>query len=246
MPTPESAPSGAVEEPAGVYVHIPFCSAICPYCDFAVTVGDAAARRRLVEALAAEAGRTGAEFGRPVDTVYWGGGTPSLLALSELEPIALALDHHLELVPGTRHFLEANPEDVDTDRLETWRDLGVGTLSLGVQALDAAALEFLGRRHSAEQGRRAVELALAAGFGTVSIDLIYGRPGQSVDEWRRELDAAVDLGVDHLSCYQLTLEPGTPFGRRAARGELAAPPPDLEADLFFATHEHLAEPRFEA
>lgn len=231
MPTPE---------PAGVYVHVPFCSAICPYCDFAVTVGDAAARRRLVEAVSTEAAAAGPAFGRPVDTVYFGGGTPSLLESDELERILAALGAHLELEPRRRIFLEANPEDVDRGRLEAWRRLGVTTLSLGVQALDEAALSFLGRRHSVGEALQAIESARAAGLATVSIDLIYARPSQTVDAWRAELDRAVASGVDHLSCYQLTLEPGTPFGRRAARGELAPPPPDVEADLLLATHEHLA------
>lgn len=245
MPTAESDRRAIDEEAAGVYVHIPFCARICPYCDFAVTVGDAAARRRLVEAVRTETARVGPSFGRSVDTIYLGGGTPSLLLPEEVGRIVGAIEEHLEVGAGTRIFLEANPEDVDEGRLDGWRELGVTTLSLGVQALDDAALDFLGRRHTAGEARGAIVRALEAGFETVSIDLIYARPGQTVAGWRAELDAAVALGVDHLSCYQLTVEPATPFGRRAARGDLSRVSEDLEVALFFATHEHLEAAGFD-
>ncbi len=225
----------------GVYLHVPFCSAICPYCDFSVLVGDGERRSRFVDALVAEIGLwAGTDLGRPFDTVYLGGGTPSILEPEQLGRILGALAERLPLAPEPLVTLEANPEDVTRERLAAWRALGVGALSLGVQSFDADALRFLGRRHGPEDSRRALERALAAGFRTVSIDLIYGLPGQGLERWRRDLDAAIDLAPDHLSCYQLTVHRKTVFGHRKARGELAELPDEEQAAMFFETHERLA------
>jgi putative oxygen-independent coproporphyrinogen III oxidase len=228
---------------AGLYLHVPFCSRICPYCDFAVTIGGRERRRRFVSDLAAEiamaGGGSGAGAGfEAFDTVYLGGGTPSALAVPELATILEAAGAALPLREPWI-FLEANPEDVSGESLRAWRELGVRTLSLGVQAFDEAALRFLGRRHDPEQAARAVRLAREAGFETVSVDLIYGLPDDSPERWRATLARAVELGPDHLSCYQLTVHEGTPFGFRAARGELRELPEEGQADLFLLTHELL-------
>jgi putative oxygen-independent coproporphyrinogen III oxidase len=138
-------------------------------------------------------------------------------------------------------FLEANPEDVTPESVRAWRELGVRTLSLGVQSLDVQALAFLGRRHSPEEARRSVELARETGFHTVSIDLIYGLPGQSISDWQRTLEQAVRLQPDHLSCYQLTIHEGTPFGFRLARGKMTEAPEEVQADLFLFTHTFLRD-----
>jgi oxygen-independent coproporphyrinogen-3 oxidase len=143
-------------------------------------------------------------------------------------------------------YLEANPEDVTGESAAAWRSLGVSTLSLGVQSFDAAELALLGRRHTPADGRRAVELARQAGFPTVSIDLIYGLPGQEVAAWRRSLEQAVGLGPDHLSCYQLTVHEGTAFGRRRARGQLIELPGPAQAELFALTHSLLADAGYPA
>jgi oxygen-independent coproporphyrinogen III oxidase len=191
-------------------------------------------------------GERGAErFTTPFDTIYLGGGTPSSLATEELARLLAALRRHLALAPEPRLFMEANPEDVSTQTVAAWRALSVDTLSLGAQSLDAAELRFLGRRHTPDQARRAVELALAAGFSTVSVDLIYGLPGQATASWRRQLDAVAALGPQHLSCYQLTYHDRTPFGFRHARGELAELPQEAQAELFLLTHRHLAELGYE-
>ena len=169
---------------------------------------------------------------RPFDTVYFGGGTPSLLPAEDLERVLGACRSHLALAtPVPWIFLEANPEDVTPEACAAWRGLGVRTLSLGVQSFSDEALRFLGRRHGAEQARAAVDTAQAAGFDTVSVDLIFGLPGQTPEAWRRELAAAVALGPGHLSCYQLTIHPRTRFGRapragpalRDARGRAGRP-----------------------
>ena len=226
------------EPPAGLYLHIPFCSRICPYCDFAVRTGDLARRRRFVDHLVAEI-----ELYRDCrllfDTVYFGGGTPSMLTDDDLGRILEAARSRLRFAPGTTAYLEANPEDVTGPALEAWRRLGVETLSLGVQSLDPKGLEFLGRRHTVEDTARAVSLALDGGFQTVSVDLIYGRPGQSTEDWQRELDGAVALEPDHVTCYQLTIHDRTRFGLLEKRGQLSQLPNEAQAELFKLTHRHL-------
>ena len=233
----------------GLYLHIPFCSAICPYCDFAVLRAGVPARKRFVEHLVAEVPLAAREWKdpRPFDTVYFGGGTPSLLPAEDLGRVLAACRSHLALAtPAPWIFLEANPEDVTPDACAAWRDLGVRALSLGVQSFSDEALRFLGRRHSARQAQAAVETAQAAGFDTVSVDLVFGLPDQTAEAWRRELAAAVALGPGHLSCYQLTIHPRTRFGVSAARGRLTELPQEAQASLFELTHRLLADAGFSA
>jgi len=228
----------------GLYLHIPFCSAICPYCDFSVVHAAAPARQRFVERLEAEVALAASDWRdpRPFDTVYFGGGTPSQLAPEEFGRVLGACRAQLEFeAPAPWIFLEANPEDVTGERCAAWRRLGVRTLSLGVQSFSDEALRFLGRRHTAREARAVVEVALAAGFDTVSIDLIFGLRGQTEEDWRRELATAVELGPQHLSCYQLTIHPGTRFGVKAKHGLLAELPEDDQATLFELTHRFLAD-----
>ena len=226
----------------GLYLHVPFCSAVCPYCDFSVLRAGVPARQRFVEHLVAEAALAARGWSdpRPFDTVYFGGGTPSLLPPEDLERVLGACRAHLSLATPWI-FLEANPEDVTPDACAAWRGLGVRTLSLGVQSFSDDALRFLGRRHRAEQARAAVETAQAAGFDTVSIDLIFGLPGQGPETWRRELATVAALGPGHVSCYQLTIHPRTRFGVAAKRGQLSEMPEGEQAVLFDLTHRFLAD-----
>lgn len=240
--------STAEHEPAGLYAHVPFCSAICPYCDFAVRVGRRDKRRRFVDTLLLEIARCQLAGDPPfaaVDTIYFGGGTPSLLEPEDLERLLDAIRSRFHPLSGTRVTLEANPEDVDETSLQAWRRLGVSILSLGIQSFDDGELRFLGRRHDAATARRAVELALAAGFETVSVDLIYGLPGQSAGALRDNLEQATALGPDHLSCYELEIHRRTTFGKRAASGELVELPGDRQAELFALTHRLLADAGYE-
>ena len=227
------------EAHSGLYLHIPFCSAICPYCDFAVLTGGPERRARFTEHLIREIGMWSSGSGafRGMDTVYFGGGTPSALSPEQLGRI-------VESLPTREDawiFLEANPEDVTPESVRAWRDLGVRTLSLGIQSFDAETLAFLGRRHSPEQARRSVELAREAGFHTVALDLIYGLPGQTAENWRRTLRTAVSHQPDHISCYQLTIHEGTPFGFRLARGKMTEAPEETQAELFLLTHSFLRD-----
>ena len=228
------------EPPAGLYLHVPFCSQVCPYCDFAVRTGDAARRRRFVDHLLQEI-ELYAGYPLEFDTIYFGGGTPSSLEPADLERIIGAVRRRLNVPDSCRIFLEANPEDADAARLADWKRLGVETLSLGVQSFDAASLKFLGRRHDPQRARQSVEQARQAGFATVAIDLIYGLPGQSAADWRQQLEAALEIGVDHLSCYQLTIHERTRFGLLAKRGKLVQLPQDSQAELFHLTHRFLAD-----
>ncbi|MBI4914906.1 MAG: radical SAM family heme chaperone HemW [Acidobacteria bacterium] len=228
----------------GLYLHIPFCSAVCPYCDFAVMHAAEAKRKRFVEHLLAEVALAAGAWRdpRPFDTVYFGGGTPSLLPPEDLGRVLDACRRHLTLAsPAPWVYLEANPEDVTPDACAAWRRLGVRTLSLGVQSFSDDVLRFLGRRHTGNQARAAVEVAHAAGFDTVSVDLIFGLPGETPEAWRRELATAVALSPGHLSCYQLTIHPRTRFGVGAARGELTELPDADQAELFDLTHRFLGE-----
>jgi oxygen-independent coproporphyrinogen-3 oxidase len=178
---------------------------------------------------------------RPFDTVYFGGGTPSQLPTDDLARVQEACRTKLPVAPDAWIFLEANPEDVTPEACAAWRGLGVRTLSLGVQSFSDEALRFLGRRHTGRQAQSAVLTALAAGFDTVSIDLIFGLRGQTAAQWQLDLETAVALQPQHLSCYQLTIHPHTRFGNQAKHGRLRELPEDDQATLFELTHRYLAD-----
>lgn len=223
----------------GLYIHVPFCASICPYCDFAVLKGDAGRRSRFVESLLAEISLA-ADWAGSFDTIYFGGGTPSLLEADQLEEILTAAGERLAIDESATVSLEVNPEDVDDRSLAAWRGLGIEMLSLGIQSFDKGELAFLGRAHDPETAVRAVELAMAAGFPVVSLDLIYGLPGQSLESWRRQLEVATSLAPQHISCYQLTVHEKTVFGVWRRRGRLTELGDDLQADFFFEAHRRLA------
>ena len=240
-PAPKPEPARC----AGLYVHIPFCSAVCPYCDFAVQVGSAVQRAALVSLLCAETVLWDA-WERPFDTLYLGGGTPSLLEPDQLDRVLTAIRGGLPIRSDARIFLEANPEDVTPRRIGEWRSLGVSFLSLGVQSFDDGELRTLGRRHDGRKARGAVEACLEGGFDTVSVDLMFGLPDQDLAVWSRNLDTLAALGPGHVSCYQLTIHEGTTFGRRRASGRLVEMPESGQADFFAYTHERLADSGWEA
>lgn len=223
---------------AGIYVHVPFCTRVCPYCDFAVRTGGPQARDRYVRALLTEI-EARPEGPGTVDTVYLGGGTPSVLDPDSLGRILEAVGTRWRLHPDTWVSLEANPEDIAPERLRAWRDLGVRTVSLGVQSFVDAELRFLGREHDAATAVRAVQESLSAGFPIVSVDLIFGLPGQTAANWSEQLRRAAALSPQHISCYQLTVHEGTRFGRLRDRGTLQEMPDPEQAALFRLTHEVL-------
>ena len=227
-------------------MHWPFCLAKCPYCDFNSHVRDDVDDLRWRRALCAEIEYVAAEApGRKVTSIFFGGGTPSLMAP---ETVAAIIDHvgrvwHLDR--GAEITLEANPTSVEAGRFTAYRAAGVNRLSLGVQALDDAALGFLGRDHSASQARTALKLARRI-FPRYSFDLIYARPKQSAAAWRRELAAALEMAGEHISPYQLTIEKGTPFYARHQSGEIKTPPEAVAAELYDITQELTAEAGYPA
>lgn len=236
-----------VPEPPGLYLHVPFCTRICPYCDFAVVRDAATARARFVQLLGREiASWRGRWTGGAFDTIYLGGGTPSRLEPEQLAAILDAIREHLPLAALPWISLEANPEDASPERLAAFRDLGVRTLSLGVQSFDPSSLKFLGRRHTPEEARRAVETARGIGFEVVSVDLIFGLPGEPLEALERSLETAVELTPEHVSGYQLTFHEGTPLGRALERGRLAELGEGAQAAAFERVHAVLAAGGYEA
>ncbi len=226
--------------PLGVYVHWPYCARICPYCDFNVhrvrrPAEPAALARAIVADLEAQARITGP---RRLVSVFFGGGTPSLMDPAWAAEILDAARRLWAPAADLEVTLEANPTDAETDRLAAFAAAGVSRLSLGLQALDDAALAFLGRNHDAAAGLRAARAAARA-FPRLSLDLIYARPGQTPQAWADELRRAADLGAEHLSPYQLTIEAGTVFDRAVRRGRFAPADPQLGATLFEVTQETL-------
>ncbi len=222
----------------GVYVHWPFCLAKCPYCDFNSHVRggiDEGRWRRALVAQVEEAAR--AVPGRVVDTIFFGGGTPSLMPPETVAAVIAAVRGGWRLADDAEITLEANPTSVEAGRFRGFRDAGVTRVSMGIQALDDGDLRRLGRMHSVAEAERAFGIARAT-FERVSFDLIYARQGQTLSQWRRELGRALSLAVDHLSLYQLTIEDGTRFGDLQARGRLRdLPDADLSADMYAATQE---------
>ena len=224
-----------------VYVHWPFCESKCPYCDFnshvRETVDEARFRRAFLTELDHFAAST---VGREVTSLFFGGGTPSLMDPETVAAVIERTARHWRFADDVEITLEANPGSVEAGRFAGYRAAGVNRLSLGVQSFDDEALAFLGRRHDAAQAAAALDLARDV-FDRVSFDLIYARPGQTVAAWRDELNRALGYGTEHLSLYQLTLEPGTPFHDRAARGALTVPDGDAASALWNATHERVEQ-----
>ncbi len=227
-------------EPLALYIHWPFCLAKCPYCDFNSHVRDRLDQSRFIHALRTELAWEAARLGRRrLLSVFFGGGTPSLMAPEGVAALIDDAARLFDLASDAEITLEANPTSVEAGRLAGFRAAGVNRASLGVQSLDGAALALLGRQHSAAQATAALEIARSI-FPRVSFDLIYARPGQDPAGWRAELRAALAITADHLSLYQLTIEPGTAFEARHRRGEIVLPDDELAAQLYAITGEETA------
>jgi putative oxygen-independent coproporphyrinogen III oxidase len=224
----------------GVYVHWPFCLSKCPYCDFNSHVRERIDEARWRAALLAEIDRAAPRLtGRSIATIFFGGGTPSLMQPATVAAVIDRLAAHWPLAADVEITLEANPTSVEAERFAGFRAAGVNRVSLGVQALDDQALRFLGRGHDAAQARAALALA-AKHFPRFSFDVIYARPGQSVQSWAGELRDALALAGDHLSVYQLTIEQGTAFASAYARGDFVLPDDEAQGALYETTQDLLA------
>ena len=229
--------ANAPAPPLALYVHWPFCVSKCPYCDFnshvRETVDQAAWRDALLRDLAYEAERFP---GRRLGSIFFGGGTPSLMPPETVAALIAAAQRHWGFDDDIEITLEANPSSVEAARFADLAAAGVNRVSLGLQALDDEVLRFLGRAHGVDEGLAALATAQSA-FARVSFDLIYARPGQSAGAWAAELRRALGYGTGHLSLYQLTIEPGTRFAALAAKGELPTIDPDEAASLYELTQE---------
>lgn len=226
----------------GLYVHWPFCEAKCPYCDFNSHVTREIDQSRWARALAAEVRRAGEEFpDRVLTSIFFGGGTPSLMAPETVAAVIDAARAAWTFGNDIEITLEANPRSVEAAKFRGFREAGVNRVSLGVQSLREDDLRRLGRLHDVSEARKAIEVAQAE-FDRVSFDLIYARQGQGLDDWRAELREGLELAADHLSLYQLTIEPGTAFWDRAQIGRLRGlPGDDLAADLYEMTQDLCGE-----
>ncbi len=226
--------------PLAIYIHWPFCRSKCPYCDFNSHVRERIDASAWTNALLADLDRQ-AELAtdHQVVSIFFGGGTPSLMPPETAAALIERVKRHWPTARDLEITLEANPNSAEAERFAGFAAAGVNRLSLGVQALDPAALKFLGRAHDRTEALEAIRLSREL-FPRRSFDLIYARPGQSVAAWRDELDEALALAGEHLSLYELTIEPGTAFHTRAAKGELVTPDEETAAALFELTQERLA------
>ncbi|MEO6990119.1 MAG: radical SAM family heme chaperone HemW [Candidatus Baltobacteraceae bacterium] len=226
----------------GIYVHLPFCPYVCPYCDFAKWRYDGAAARRYLRALAAQ---LDAGPSRPAATLFLGGGTPNTYATADLAELVARIRERFSLSMDAEATIEVNPDLALCGAFGALRRAGLSRLSIGVQSFVPRELQVLGRRHAPEDVAEAVRRARAAGFTNVSLDLMFGVPGQTVASWATSLEAAIALEVDHVSTYGLTVEAGTPYARWQAREPGAFADPDFEAELYALAIERLRSAGYE-
>jgi oxygen-independent coproporphyrinogen-3 oxidase len=238
--------------PLGVYVHVPFCASRCGYCDFntytAAELGGGGSQAEYADTVTREIRYARATFGdhAPVaQTVFFGGGTPTLLPAKDLVRILDVVRAEFGLAPDAEVTTEANPESVDAASLQALRDGGLNRISFGMQSARPHVLAVLDRQHTTGRTAEAVAMARAAGFAHVNVDLIYGTPGETDDDWRASVDAAIATGVDHVSAYSLIVETGTRLAARINRGELPRPDDDVAADRYVIADETLSAAGFE-
>src|SRR5262245_13866837 len=227
-----------MNDPAGIYIHIPFCLSRCHYCNFATGGYQPELVRRYLRALATEIERSVCETNRRnsmemVETVYFGGGTPTTLTIEQFSSLVTLCRQNFDILPHLEMTSEANPGSVSLDYLQCLRAIGVNRLSFGVQSFDDGELQMIGRTHTADDARAAIKAARAAGFDNVSIDLIAGLPEQKLETWRRNLAEAFSLAPDHLSVYLLELYQDAPLLHRIQRGELRAIDDELTVEMYF-------------
>lgn len=226
------------ERPAGLYVHVPFCAAKCPYCDF-YSVSSSGGYSSWVSAVLSET-RLYRNFSPVFDTVYLGGGTPSVLPAKEVIRLIEGLRDLFRISGGAEITIEANPDDVTTELITAYRDAGFNRISLGVQSFIDGELAALGRRHGADEARKASRMVAEAGFDSFNIDLMHSLPGQSLREFEASLDTAVSINPDHISCYQLTIKEKTPFYEELSSGGLREASEEIQRRMFLFASEYLS------
>ncbi len=234
---PQTIPPRNSSKASGLYIHIPFCVKKCSYCAF-YSISSLSLIPDFLGALFKEMEIMSPKFGL-IDTVYIGGGTPSILRPHQLGEILKRIRNHFDLESGAELTIEANTGDLDKPFLQHLVALGFNRLNVGVQSFDAKALQFLGRRHSLKETLSGLDYSRRAGFHNLGLDLIYGIPGQDLESWLQTLDQAVDFAPEHLSCYQLSVEENTPLKKELERGKFSLPGEDLQYDFFMKTAEFL-------
>ncbi len=229
----------------GLYIHIPFCATKCPYCDFNTYARIEDLMPSYLGALNTELRLWASLLGRPsVKTIFFGGGTPSYLPLGHISSLLNTIRAGFNVHGGAEITLEANPDDFTRQKLKHYLPAGGNRLSIGVQSLDDRLLKTLGRRHSSQQAIQAYKLSREAGFGNVSLDLMYGLPNQSIEDWKATLEGILELKPEHLSCYCLTLEKGTPLESLVKEGKVPEPDSDLAADMYLLAEDTLEKAGF--
>jgi oxygen-independent coproporphyrinogen-3 oxidase len=220
--------------PFSLYIHVPYCAQKCPYCDFNTYATPKVPEDAYIDSVCRELtlqAQSESFSQRPISTIFFGGGTPSVLSPTAVARFLAHVSSLFSCEPGLEVSLEANPSGISAEKLEGYRSAGVNRLSFGVQSFNPDRLRLLGRDHTVDDARSALSLARSAGFENLSLDLIYGVPGQTLQDLRHDLDVATSLPIDHLSAYALTIEQGTPFYQRQERGLLTMPPDDLVAEM---------------
>lgn len=244
VPSPSAPPPSAL--PRHVYVHVPFCARRCSYCDFSIAVRKTVPHAEYVEALGAELGlRFSGDEWWSVDTLYFGGGTPSRLGAEGVSDMLDMLRRRITLAPGAEVTLEANPEDITREAVTAWVNAGVNRLSIGSQSFDDNVLKWMHRTHDASAISRAVDAARSAGINNISLDLIFALPESLNRSWERDIAHALALEPQHLSLYGLTIEPHTPLGRWSARGDVAESPEERYELEFLYAHNALTAAGFD-
>lgn len=229
----------------GIYLHIPFCSSKCPYCDFFSVIGDEHTLADYCRLLQRELEVHAPHWQGPCDSLFLGGGTPSLLKPDQIRILLQTIRELYSLSPEAEITLEANPGDLSFETLHDYRTAGINRLSLGVQSFDERQLASIGRRHTGEQARSAFHSTRQAGFDNISCDLIFALPGQTADDLEQDIDTLLELAPQHISCYALTLEEGTPLHRQHQLNPLPLPDDEQSAELYLQLHEKLCAAGYE-
>lgn len=218
---------------AGIYIHIPFCKQKCTYCDFHFSTTYEDYREKMMTSVSAELiGRKNYLEGKTIKTIYFGGGTPSLLVESELQLILNTIKSNYKLADELEISLEANPDDINEENLKTWTSIGVNRLSIGLQSFKSEDLQWMNRAHTVEESLNCVHLAQAAGITNLTVDLIYGLPNLSLDEWKNHIQKVIDFGVPHVSAYCLTVEEKTALNSLVKKGKITPSTEDQQSEQF--------------
>jgi oxygen-independent coproporphyrinogen-3 oxidase len=229
---------------SGIYIHIPFCRKACHYCNFHFSTTHHQVEP-MMAAIEKEAILQNQYLSEPIETIYFGGGTPSLLSADQLQKIMTVIRSEYKVAAEAEITLETNPDDFEEEKLEAWKKIGINRLSIGIQSFFEADLKWMNRAHNAEQADKCIRMSKAAGFDNITIDLIYGTPTLTDEAWKKNVDKALSLGIDHISCYALTVEPKTSLDKMIQQKKIEAVDPDKQARHFSLLMQWLADAGFD-